>query len=90
MQTYTRAVEKRGVVDSINLLQPCVVLLIGVYQILISPLLHAITGQDKACRYAPTCSEYAKEQIIKYGLMSGGRKALIRLLSCQPFSKAAI
>lgn len=49
------------------------------YQAAISPML----GQN--CRYTPTCSQYAREAIQKYGLLFGGCKATLRILRCNPF-----
>jgi len=40
-----------------------------------------------ACRYVPTCSEYAAEAVDRYGVLRGGWKALTRLLRCHPFSR---
>ena len=40
-----------------------------------------------ACRYTPTCSEYAVEAIERYGVLRGGMKAVLRLLRCHPFAK---
>lgn len=40
-----------------------------------------------ACRYTPTCSEYALEAIERYGAVRGGLLATRRLLSCHPFSR---
>ena len=40
-----------------------------------------------ACRYTPTCSEYAMEAIEKRGLVMGGLLATKRVLSCNPFSR---
>lgn len=40
-----------------------------------------------ACRFIPTCSQYAYEAIWRYGAWKGGRLALRRLLKCQPFHK---
>lgn len=54
-------------------------LLIKIYQTCISPLTPA------ACRYTPTCSQYAKEAILKYGPFRGGWLALKRILRCNPF-----
>lgn len=50
------------------------------YQLLISPLL------PPACRYYPTCSQYAYQAISRYGLLKGGAKAGWRLLRCNPWS----
>lgn len=37
-----------------------------------------------ACRFLPTCSEYAMEAISRYGAMRGGWLATKRLLRCNP------
>jgi uncharacterized protein len=49
------------------------------YQRLVSPLL------PSACRFAPTCSEYARLAIEGHGLLRGIGLAAWRLLRCQPF-----
>lgn len=53
--------------------------LIAFYRCCISPLL------PPACRYTPTCSQYAQEAIRKYGPFRGGWLALKRILRCHPF-----
>jgi len=40
-----------------------------------------------ACRYTPTCSEYAMEAIEQRGVIVGGLLATKRVLSCNPFSR---
>jgi len=40
-----------------------------------------------ACRYVPTCSEYAMEAVERFGVVRGGFKAMARLLRCHPFVK---
>jgi uncharacterized protein len=40
-----------------------------------------------ACRYTPTCSEYAMEAIERRGVIVGGLLATKRVLSCNPFSR---
>ncbi|MCA9833251.1 MAG: membrane protein insertion efficiency factor YidD [Thermomicrobiales bacterium] len=42
-------------------------------------------GLPPACRYQPTCSEYAYEAVEKYGIFKGGRLAVWRILRCNPF-----
>lgn len=54
--------------------------LLRVYKAFLSPLL------PPACRFEPTCSEYAKEAIGRYGAGKGLLLALRRLCRCQPFS----
>lgn len=57
----------------------CFLLLIKFYQRCISPLTPSF------CRYTPTCSQYAKEAIEKYGPFRGGWLALKRIARCNPF-----
>jgi uncharacterized protein len=38
-----------------------------------------------ACRYVPTCSEYAIEAVERYGAVRGGLMGLWRLMRCHPF-----
>lgn len=40
-----------------------------------------------ACRFIPTCSEYALEAVQKYGALKGGYLAVRRILKCHPFHK---
>jgi putative membrane protein insertion efficiency factor len=51
------------------------------YQRAISPQL------PPACRYTPTCSEYAIEAIERRGVVIGGFLAAKRVISCNPFSR---
>ena len=39
------------------------------------------------CKYYPTCSEYTKQAIEKYGVFKGIRLGIWRILRCNPFSK---
>jgi uncharacterized protein len=39
-----------------------------------------------SCRYVPSCSEYAREAVERYGAVRGGLIALTRLLRCHPFA----
>jgi uncharacterized protein len=56
--------------------------LLRAYKWAISPMLPA------ACRYVPTCSEYAMEAVERYGALRGGWMALGRVLRCHPFARA--
>lgn len=40
-----------------------------------------------ACRFTPTCSQYAYEAITRYGALKGGWLAVKRLCRCHPFYK---
>lgn len=65
-------------------------LLITLYQKTFSPLLHYFTslfsGSYSSCRFIPTCSQYSRTAIQKYGIIRGGTLSLKRLLRCHPFS----
>ena len=58
--------------------------IIDIYQKQISPVLghHGIH-----CKYVPTCSEYSKQAILKYGAFYGIFLTFKRFLKCNPFSK---
>jgi putative membrane protein insertion efficiency factor len=49
------------------------------YQLCISPLL------GPSCRFNPTCSEYARQAILKHGPFKGLYLAIRRLLRCHPW-----
>jgi putative membrane protein insertion efficiency factor len=55
--------------------------LIRIYQRLLSPLF------PPACRYVPTCSEYALQAVESQGALRGSFKALGRLLRCHPLAR---
>ena len=38
----------------------------------------------KVCRFYPTCSEYTKQAIEKYGILKGGWLGLKRICRCHP------
>ncbi len=57
-----------------------VVYLLRFYKYAISPIL------PPACRFTPTCSEYAAEAIEKYGFLKGFWLGAKRLSRCHPFS----
>lgn len=38
-----------------------------------------------SCRFYPTCSNYAKEAITKYGFLKGIFLSIKRILRCNPF-----
>lgn len=55
--------------------------IIKLYQLLLSPLLGA------SCRFTPTCSQYGVEAIKKHGPFYGGWLTLKRIASCHPWGK---
>jgi putative membrane protein insertion efficiency factor len=53
---------------------------IRAYQLVISPAL------PPACRFTPTCSQYALEAIRRHGALRGSWLAVRRLARCHPFN----
>lgn len=53
---------------------------VRMYQRWLSPLL------PPACRFAPTCSEYARLALSEHGVVRGSWLALLRLVRCHPFN----
>ncbi|MCX8482575.1 MAG: membrane protein insertion efficiency factor YidD [Bacteroidota bacterium] len=53
--------------------------MIRIYKYLLSPLL------PNACRYNPTCSQYAEEAIKKYGIIKGVYLGTKRISRCHPW-----
>ncbi len=57
----------------------CILLPIRAYQLLVSPFMLP------CCRFAPSCSHYAREAVMLHGACAGGWLALKRLARCHPF-----
>lgn len=55
------------------------ILPIRLYQLFVSPML------PPACRFTPTCSQYAIEAIQKHGVLKGLYLAVRRILRCHPW-----
>lgn len=53
--------------------------LLGLYKRFLSPLL------PSACRFEPTCSEYMRQAVLRYGALRGIWMGLKRLARCHPF-----
>ena len=62
-----------------RLLVMLLVLHIRFYQTSISPL------TPPSCRFTPSCSEYARQAIIKHGPFKGLYLAIWRILRCNPW-----
>lgn len=55
--------------------------ILKLYKTFLSPFL------PSACRFTPTCSEYAMQAIEKHGVLRGILMGIWRILRCQPFAK---
>jgi putative membrane protein insertion efficiency factor len=53
---------------------------VRVYQLTLRPLI------GDSCRFAPSCSAYAREAICSHGALRGGALAPKRILRCHPFN----
>ncbi len=60
------------------------VAIIRLYQVAISPLL------PPACRFYPTCSQYALDAIRAHGVLRGSWLALARLARCHPWNPGGV
>lgn len=60
------------------------VALFAAYKRFVSPLL------PRACRFSPTCSEYARLAVLEHGAAKGGALSVGRLLRCHPFHPGGI
>jgi putative membrane protein insertion efficiency factor len=71
-----------------EMLNKCVLLLIvgliTLYQKFLSPYLGA------NCRFYPSCSQYTKEALNKYGVFKGAFLALLRIAKCHPFHPGGV
>jgi putative membrane protein insertion efficiency factor len=54
------------------------------YKRFVSPVL------PPACRFHPTCSEYAREAILRHGVTRGMGMALRRLGRCHPWNEGGV
>ena len=69
--------------DPAHSASPVVVVLRGllyVYRLLVSPLL------PRACRFHPTCSQFALDALAEHGVVTGVRLTVARLARCHPWN----
>jgi putative membrane protein insertion efficiency factor len=64
--------------------QNVILALLRAYRWAVSPML------PPACRYVPTCSEYAMEAVERYGALRGSAMAVWRVLRCHPFTRGGV
>ncbi len=55
---------------------------LGLYKRFVSPVFVILFGH--ACRFTPTCSEYASDAIHKYGIIRGSVMSAKRIIKCKP------
>jgi len=60
------------------------IFLVRLYKLTLSPLIAFLAGPAGACRFEPTCSQYAIEAIKTHGAITGGWLATKRICRCHP------
>lgn len=60
------------------------ILVVRAYQIALSPF------AGGACRFHPSCSEYAAEALAEHGVVRGTWLAMRRVARCHPFARPGI
>ena len=66
------------------MIKKILIYLIKAYQRFVSPFL----GSN--CRFHPTCSDYSKEAIDKYGIVAGAWLSLKRISKCHPLGGSGL
>ena len=69
------------------------ILAINIYQKTLSPdhgIFFRARYPNGYCKYYPTCSEYAKQAIIKHGSIKGTFLATKRIAKCNPLSHGGL
>jgi hypothetical protein len=60
---------------------------INKYQKFFSPDTGVLSQRPNTCIFYPTCSQYTKEAIIKYGVTKGIFLSIKRVFRCHPWQK---
>jgi len=58
--------------------------LVRAYQVTIARVL------PPSCRFYPSCSEYARLSLLKYGPVKGLWRSVVRLCKCHPFHPGGV
>ena len=76
----------------LNIPKYLLIAFIGIYQVLLSPD-HSwlkVKFPHGYCRHYPSCSEYSKQAIEKFGIIRGGWLAVKRLATCHPWAEPKV
>ncbi len=57
---------------------------IRLYQLVVSPAL------PRSCRFYPSCSQYARQAVLKHGVAHGVVLAVARLVRCNPWNPGGV
>ena len=66
------------------------VYLIMFYQLIISPMKLFFFGAQSTCRFYPTCSSFAKESFLRFGVVKGAYLTINRLCRCHQWNEGGV
>jgi len=83
---------KKLFTNILNIPKYLLISLIRLYQLFLSPDHSWLKGKYPYgyCRHYPSCSEYSKQAVEKFGFTKGSWLAFKRLLKCHPWAKPKI
>ena len=61
-----------------------IVAILRFYKLALSPML------PSACRYYPSCSDYTRQAVEKYGAARGSWMGIKRIARCHPFHQGGL
>ena len=64
--------------------------LIRLYQLIVSPMKLFLFGSQSSCRFYPTCSSYAKDSFLRFGVVKGAYLTINRVCRCHPWNQGRV
>lgn len=64
--------------------------LIRMYQLIISPMKLFLFDAQSSCRFYPTCSSYAKDSFLRFGVVKGAYLTINRVCRCHPWNAGGV
>ncbi|OGM14907.1 membrane protein insertion efficiency factor YidD [Candidatus Woesebacteria bacterium RBG_16_40_11] len=64
-----------------------IIWLLKIYKTFFSPIGRVLFGS--ACRFNPSCSSFATEAVERYGILIGGKLAILRFLRCHSYNNSS-
>lgn len=50
----------------------------------------AFSWRSSSCRFYPTCSEYGRQSVLRYGLLRGAWLGVRRIARCHPWNPGGV
>jgi len=69
----------------VKVVQYILILAVRLYRWLLSPAKAFLCGPLAACRFTPSCSEYALEALKTHGALAGTWLSIKRIMRCHPW-----